>query len=651
MGAGAGFRFRLGGDVRSIPKAILTAEQLQETVDYFMECDEFAFDTETKGDPDGLNPLTNEVTWISLATHGKAVAIPVAHEHGEVDVPAHVYKYTIDAPPDDDGVVHIYQSGPRKGEPRKLNRSKTMPPTYHPPPEQLTPGAVFAALRPLFFSERRKVGHNIPFDLKTVAKYYDDEVPPPPYGETASLHHLLDENLTNYRLGTLVEKCFKVTYDKIGSAKPHLHPFSKATAYSLFDAKFTWLLWDCYQTRLKQQGLSGVLRMEMDLLPGLIAIENEGALIDRVAMEALRDELVQQSDEIKGNVWRDVSTSKRFRGADSTTFNLQSRSDKAWYIYEHRGHKPQVFTAKTGQPSTKADHLRRYSSDKMVATLLDYANVTKTLSTYVEGMLPHLETDGRLHPQFVPYGTVTGRFTCREPNLQNIPRVDEDEANRGRLIRSMFVAPEGHSFIAADYDQIEMRVLAHYSKDPALREIFEYDLDPHAAVAAKVLRKPIEEVTKDERQAGKTTNFLISYGGGPARLAAQTGMGIRRSERFIEDYWREFRKVDLWSARCIRQARTHRPPYVTTLLGRRRRLPELRQSRPRPSPACRAPGSECRDPRLVGGHHQDRHDPSRRPLRGYAAPTGADGARRVDRHLPRRDDRRGQGHLGEGHAR
>jgi DNA polymerase I-like protein with 3'-5' exonuclease and polymerase domains len=557
--------------LRRVVKTILTKEDMEAVVETFLEFDEFAFDTETKGIKDdegkdvegsGLNPLLNSVTWISMAGPGVAVAIPLAHEHGEIDVPAHNEKYRV---PDPKG--GFYKTGPRKGEARTITRSRKVGATYLPPPKQLTPGYVFNALEPLFFSERRKIGHNLSFDLKTISKYYDDETIPGPYGETTSLHHLLNENRGNYRLGDLSKALLGARYDKIGSKSPHLYPYSEAAAYAIKDAKYTWILWTQWQEYIEQQRLSGVLRMEMDLLPGLMEMENEGVIIDQEAMAGLEKELVKQKTEIQFDVWSDAK--KRI--------NLDANTDKAWYIYEHRGHEPEFFTAKKKEPSTRAEHLERYAKkDEMVAKLIDYANVMKTLSTYVEGMQPHLAVDGRLHATFVPYGTVTGRFSCREPNLQNIPRISDDPSNRGRMIRQLFVAPEGCSFVAADYDQIEMRVLAYYSQDPTLLNIFENDLDPHAATAAQVLRKSIEDVTKDERQAAKTTNFLIMYGGGPQRLASQAKMGIRKAERFIDDYWKQFPKVRQFADRTVRDARAKSLPYTTTILGRRRRLPMLR---------------------------------------------------------------------------
>lgn len=567
--------------LRRVVKTILTKEDMEDAVKVFMEFDEFAFDTETKGpkDPEtgedipngAVNPLINEVTWVSMAgPGGVAIAIPVAHEHGEIETPAHKEKYTV---PDPKGGT--YKSGPRKGEGRTLNKTRTVPATFLPPPKQLTPGYVFGALEPLFFSERRKVGHNVSFDLKTISKYYDWWSIPEPFGETTSLHHLLNENRGSYRLGDLSKSLLGAHYDKIGSKSPHLYPFSEAAIYAIKDALYTWILWSQYQDSIKAQNLAGVLRMEMDLLPGLIETENEGVIIDKEAMDQLEQELQSQKITIATAVIRDAKESMIKAG--KKTLNLDAASDKAWYIYEHRNHEPEFFTPKTHQPSTRSEHLERYArKDPMVEMLLDYSSVMKTLSTYVEGMRPHLRVDGRLHASFVPYGTVTGRFSCREPNLQNIPRISDDPKNRGRMIRGLFVAPEGYSFVAADYDQIEMRVLAHFSKDPTLVNIFENDLDPHAATAAQVLQKPLEDVTKDERQAAKTTNFLIMYGGGPQRLADQTKMGIRKAEKFIEDYWKQFPKVKKFADQTVRDARSKKIPYTTTILNRRRRLPMLR---------------------------------------------------------------------------
>lgn len=554
-------------------KAVLTKEHLAEVVAAYMEFDAFAFDTETKGpNPgDGLNPLLNEVTWISLAGPGRADAIPIAHVNGDVLVPRHVEKYT---EPDPNKPGDVYKTGPRKGEQRTVVRTRTIEATYTAAPPQLTPGYVFAQLEPLFFSDKRKIGHNLKFDLKTVAKYYDWWIPPGPYGETTSLHHLLNENRVQYRLGHLAEVLLGAKYPKIGSDNPHLYPFDEAAIYAMRDAKYTWMLWSHWQDMIKEQGLSGVLRMEMDLLPVLVGMEQEGVIIDHDALADLRKALEKQAYDIKFQVLHDIRHVEKW----NKTFNIAANAHKAWYIYDHRGHDPEYFTKKTGAPSTAAKHLERYAKkDEMVALLLEHAKVEKVLGTYVLGMEPLLAVDGRLHADFVAYGTVTGRMSCRQPNLQNIPRVDEDdESDRGLLIRRLFVSPPGYSFIAADYDQIEMRVLAHFSKDPTLVRIFEDGLDPHAATAAQVLNKDVSEVTKNERQAAKSTNFLIMYGGGAKRLNEQTKMGLRNAERFLETYWQQFPRVRKFADQVVVDARKHRVPYVTTDLNRRRRLPELR---------------------------------------------------------------------------
>jgi DNA polymerase-1 len=150
---------------------------------------------------------------------------------------------------------------------------------------------------------------------------------------------------------------------------------------------------------------------------------------------------------------------------------------------------------------------------------------------------------------------------------------DKDAA--ASLIRQMFIAPEGHKLVVADYDQIELRVLAHFSNDPTMVRTFHEDLDPHGMTAALILGKNLADITKEDRQVGKTINFATVYGAGPRKVAATIGCSERKAREFLEDYKDRFPKVFEFNRVVVSTARKRRPPHVRTLLGRKRRLPTL----------------------------------------------------------------------------
>lgn len=541
------------------PDVVLTEQKLGEVVDAYMGFNEFVFDVETCG-PHRNRPTINRVFWLGLAGPGRCDAIPFGHPRGELLVPARKEKQP--------WLDHANLT--KTGKPRKKQRVITIPAVYADPPKQLWPETVFSALKPLFFSEdKRKIGHNVKFDLLSVSKYFG-EPPPPPYGDTIVLAHLINEN-RRLKLKALVESEFGVQYENIG-AQVEEHPFSVAARYTLFDARYEWLLWRLYMGKIRTRaGLDAVRRLEEDVLEVLLYMELEGALIDVEAMEALSRTLSERLEAIEAKVYAEAGR----------VFNLDSNPEKAKFIYEVRGHEPTVWTGKKKQPSTAKGVLAQYAKkDRVVADLLDYAKVKKLLSTYVGeqdpetgewGGLRGLLLDGRLHADFVQYGTKTGRFSCREPNLQNIPRRGEQAA----LIRAMFIAPPGHVLVVADYSQIEMRVLAHFSREPSLIRAFEQGIDPHAATAATLFDVPVEEVTDKQRDGGKTINFAAIYGAGPNKIAAQAGVSLARAKEFLYLQGKTQPRVRAWREHTIAQCRRRKPPYVETILGRRRRLPAI----------------------------------------------------------------------------
>lgn len=559
---------------RAVPRTVRTPEHLAEVVDYYSGVDEFVFDVETVGKRRG-NPQVNRVTWLGLAHAGRADVFPLRHPLGELITSA----YSDKEPWWDENDLT------KRGKPRKKWRTIRHEAVFSPPPEQLWPGDVFASLEPVFFGPARKIGHGVKFDLESVAKYFGGRVPPPPYGDTLVMAHLLN-SAKRYGLKAITSTLFDHDYDKENIAKPdkngengvEVHPFSKVARYTALDVRYTWLIWKIFSPLITEKNLDKVLRLEQDVLEVLLDMEMTGVPIDVEAMEKLGVILRKRLIDIEKNVFR----------AAGMTFDLDSTPQKRKFVYETRGHTPFAWTpggkdGKNKQPSTKAGVLEAFAGDDpIVADLLDYQKVKKLYSTYVGeptedgdyvgGILAHL-VEGRVHADFVQYGADTGRFSCRNPNLQNIPKRAKDE--NSKAIRKMFIADPGCSLVVADYSQIEYRILAHFSGDPTLVKAFLEGYDPHAATMALLLDKDIEDVTEEERDAGKTTNFAEIYGAGPATIATNAGVSIHRAKWIKAEYKRRFPRVQKWKWSEIDAAKSRRPPHVRTLSGRIRYLPAL----------------------------------------------------------------------------
>jgi DNA polymerase I-like protein with 3'-5' exonuclease and polymerase domains len=247
------------------PHIITTRDELQEMVDYYLSdrCSGFAFDTETLADTkEGrLNTFINEVFWISFATHGRSDAIPLAHPHGRLLRRSRKVKVL---PPEE------LRATLKNGTLSKARVLRVMPDEFAPPPKQLRPIEAFEILRPLFWSNKLKVGQNLKFDIKTVAKYYDNELMPGPYAECSVLVHLLDENRHQYNLESFAKDLLGVTdYPKIGKLGVENFSISAAARYACQDAMYTWLTYWTRVRRLERQNLLGIWALEMDLLPAM----------------------------------------------------------------------------------------------------------------------------------------------------------------------------------------------------------------------------------------------------------------------------------------------------------------------------------------------------------------------------------------------
>ena len=346
-------------------------------------------------------------------------------------------------------------------------------------------------------------------------------------------------------------------------------PLEKATVYAAEDADITLRLYHFLLPKLKEIGITELVRnIESPLAPILAEMEYNGIVCDR-------DELKRQSGVIEKLV---SDRQKEIHEIVGHPFNIDSPHQLAPVLFEELGFKP-VKRTQGGKVSTdvtvlEALSLREDVNDPKTSVprlIIEYRQYRKLQSTYLAQLQSAIDTrTDRIHTHLYQLTTATGRLKSDGPNLQNIPVRTEI----GRQLRRAFRAPEGHKLICADYSQIELRILAHFSEDESLIETFTEDLDIHTAVASQVFEMPTELVTRELRDKAKTINFGIIYGVSPTGLSRRIkGMRVKEAAALIDDYKTRFPGIDRFLQQCVQQASDH--GYVTTLTGRRRAIPEI----------------------------------------------------------------------------
>lgn len=549
---------------------VTDSAQLEQVVRYFLNRPAFVFDVETMPPDEQAEsatrgePTENIVVWIALATDGMTVVIPMGHPNGNRLV--------------------------RKATRRKnkiTGKFDMLPAIYDDPPEQLTPSEVFEALEPLFFDpDRIAIAHNAPFDFCSVAKYFGGRIPTCQKQDTIVVRWLLNENMHSYKLKPMIERDFGVKYDQSDVGKKiEVHSFRDVAHYAFMDARYEWVIWKRYAPLIKDAGLTEVFEVECELLDVLISMRLAGVYVDIDTIYALREELTAEVERLEAEVYR----------AAGQRFNMNSAPQKQHILYDPpseggQGLKPRKRTPK-GAPSTDADSLEAYlGKNKVVDALAEYAEVNKILGTYIIGYTgvdgddkkPCRIYDGRIHADLKQYGTVSGRFSCAEPNLQNIPRPD---TKLGKKIRGLFIAPPGYKMVVADYGQIEMVLLAHFAGPGPLYHGIHAGMDPHSATAAALNGIPVEEFMRRKkegdpaisamRQVAKGINFAIVYGAGPDKVARMAEITVAEAKRFLEKHREMFPEVYRFKQKVISVTRSRKPPHIRTLLGRKRRLPAI----------------------------------------------------------------------------
>jgi DNA polymerase I-like protein with 3'-5' exonuclease and polymerase domains len=541
--------------------AVLDRDALHTAVRRLDGEDGFCFDVESAGELRG-HPAYNTVSWIALAARGFGCVIPMGHPNGDTLLSPQVRR-----------------------KDRATGKMVTHPAVYDSPPPQLRREEVFEALAPLMFSDRLKSGSNLGFDLGTVAKYYDGRLPEPPYLCTVTGVWLLDENLRHKGLKDIVAARYQTVYDRANTGKcVERHAFSTVARYAYLDARYTWMITGPLLEDIHAAGLDELLELEMGVLPVVAKMRLRGAHVDRDALAALDTRLTVELRDAHDAVDQVAGRS----------INLNSPRQKAQLLYGRRedgGHglKPVLLTdggkakAKAGAKleitdySTSSDALEPYADHPLVMALGHYQELEKLESTYVHAYLGDADEPGaligeRIHTDFVQYGTVTGRFSSRRPNLQNVPRPDNPLSQQ---VRGLFTAPDGWRLIVADYGQIELRVLGHYLGTGALYDGFHQGVDAHTATAALIFGVTWDEVTKEQRQTAKAINFAIVYGARAPKVAAMAKIRLREAEHFLRLHRKLFPEVYAFRDAVIATCRRRNPPHVKTLLGRIRRVPEI----------------------------------------------------------------------------
>ncbi len=340
-------------------------------------------------------------------------------------------------------------------------------------------------------------------------------------------------------------------------------PLDQITPYAVDDAVLPLRLEPVLSNRLRESGLHQLFReVEMPLVEVLAEMEFTGVCVNTARLTDLGTQLRQKLAELEGEIYWLAGRS----------FNIDSPKQLQEILFVHLGLSARKRTA--SGLSTDSEVLEELVTEHPIAAkLLEYRQLAKLLSTYVDALprMLHPQT-GRIHASFHQAVTATGRLSSSDPNLQNIPvRTPE-----GRAIRWAFIPgrPDGQ-LISADYSQIELRVLAHFTEDEGLCEAFQRDEDIHARVASRIYGVPLEEVTPEMRRRAKTVNFGVIYGQTPFGLAKQLGISKEEAAAFIDAYFANYPRIDPFFNRVLAECRQR--GYVTTILGRRRPIEGVRE--------------------------------------------------------------------------
>ena len=439
------------------------------------------------------------------------------------------------------------------------------------PSNQQEAQSILNEFKPIFENEGiTKIGQNIKFDLLMLRAY---GVTLKGYMFDTMLAHYLLEPDMRHNMNYLAEQLLNYKpieieelIGKKGAGQLNMRsiPVDKISVYAAEDADITLQLKNILEPRLQNEGLTELYKeIEAPLVEVLAEMELTGVRIDSDSLNEfgkyLNAELINLDNEIK-------------ELAQTPDLNISSPKQLGEVLFEKLKIASDVKMTKTKQYSTSEEELLKYKDKHpIIDKILEFRSIKKLLSTYIEA-LPALVSPktGRIHASFNQAVAATGRLSSNNPNLQNIPIREE----RGREIRKAFIpSDDNHIILSADYSQIELRLMAHMSQDPSLCEAFLNNEDIHTATAAKIFKVPIAEVTREQRSSAKTANFGMIYGISAFGLSQRLNISRTEAKELIDGYFGTYTGVKAYMDSCIANAREK--GYVTTLLGRKRYLPDI----------------------------------------------------------------------------
>lgn len=380
--------------------------------------------------------------------------------------------------------------------------------------------------------------------------------------------YIMNPSKSTYKLDDIImEELNIILEDKISNEQISFEGFGESAKDNKEEiAKYARYIYKCkekYEEELKEkEQLKLFSEVEMPLVKVLAEMEYVGVYVDKEMLKQYSIILNQKVNELTKEIYETAGIE----------FNINSPKQLGEVLFE-KLNLPVIKKTKTGY-STDGDVLEKLKEEHpVIDKILEYRTLSKLKATYVDGMLPLInEKTQRIHAKFNQTVTATGRISCTDPNLQNIPIRTEI----GRELRKIFVAKEGCTLIDADYSQVELRVLAHMSGDETMIKAFNDDVDVHAMTASQVFNVPLEEVTKQMRSEAKAVNFGIVYGISDFGLATNIGIGRKKAKEYIEKYFEKYPKIKEYMDNAVEHCKEK--GYVETLWGRRRYVPEIKSN-------------------------------------------------------------------------
>jgi DNA polymerase-1 len=494
-------------------KLIDTDDKRKELIATLSQQKEFCFDTETTG----LNPRTAEIVGLAISFK--------SHSAYYIPFPA--------------------------------NRNESL--------------EIFNEFRELFANKSiRKIGQNIKYDI-AILKQYDIEVAGEIF-DTMIAHYLMQPDL-RHNLNFLSEQylgykpiSIEELIGKKGASQGSMQnvPYDKISDYACEDADLTFQLKEMFEKELEKNYLDNLSStLEMPLIPVLADMENSGIRVDTFALNEFAKELNLEL----------IKTEEKIIEQSGVQFNVSSPKQLGEVLFDHMKLDPNAKKTKTKQYSTSEETLQKISDKHpIIQDILEFRSLKKLLSTYIEA-LPKLinEKTGKIHTSYQQAVASTGRLSSKNPNLQNIPIREA----RGREIRKSFIpSDENHLLLAADYSQIELRIMAHLSQDANMIEAFNNNVDIHTSTAANIFHvENIDDVTSDQRRIAKSANFGIIYGISAFGLSQNLRISRSEAKQLIDEYFNSFPNVKTYMDKSIATARNK--GFVETMMGRKNILNDI----------------------------------------------------------------------------